>query len=93
MLGSSEEREHGVEVMLVEHVARGAHPDEDGAGVAVREEVARAVEDAPARDHVVFIYVAVLVVSRGILRAFGVTHCSMSKITCEGPQGSELKAG
>ena len=49
---------HGIQIVLVEHVSRSAHADEDGAGVAVGEDVARAVEDPPAGHHVVFVGVA-----------------------------------
>lgn len=52
-----EEREHGVHVVLVEEVAGGAHAHEDAAAVAVVEDGHGVVENAPARDHVVFVAV------------------------------------
>lgn len=55
---AGESGEHGIQIVLVEHMPRGAHADEHGAGVGVGEDVARAVEDAPAGDHVVFVGVA-----------------------------------
>lgn len=51
------EWEHGVHVVLVEEMPRGAHAHEDGAAVAVVEHGHGVVEDAPAWDHVVFVAV------------------------------------